>query len=410
VLEYDQPGDAVADRVFGDGGAGVALDAAGNLYVADDAGGRVVEYDSPLTTDTVYDRVFDGPAGCTATGLTPGLCHPSGVAIGSDGTLYVADTTNRRVLAYSDPLNNGTPTAVITDPSNASYPWSYPTSVAADGAGNLYIAMAYDGYVYEYDAPIAAAAVPTRVFGEGTHTLECFQSTFQPSPSSLCFPNTVAVGTGALYIADTGSNRVLKYDQPLTTDSQADQVYGQSGNFYTNLCQTVGASALCNPYAIGVDGEGGVFVGDYGNYRLLKYDGFSASDTDHDGCSDSVELGANQMSGGQRDPNDEWDFFDVPAPALTRTSPNGARNRAVTIQDVIAIVSYIGTADNGPANMNGVNYDTDYNGNTAKDGREYDRTPSTTPGEPWRSGPPNGAVTIQDALVALAQVGDACAG
>jgi len=43
-----------------------------------------------------------------------------------------------------------------------------------------------------------------------------------------------------------------------------------------------------------------------------------------------------------------------------------------------------------------------------KVGMRYDRTASTTPGQPWRSGPPNGAVSIQDAIVALNQVGTNC--
>ena len=41
-------------------------------------------------------------------------------------------------------------------------------------------------------------------------------------------------------------------------------------------------------------------------------------------------------------------------------------------------------------------------------GRQYDRSPSTTPGMNWRSGPPSGSVSIQDALLALNQVGDVC--
>jgi len=43
-----------------------------------------------------------------------------------------------------------------------------------------------------------------------------------------------------------------------------------------------------------------------------------------------------------------------------------------------------------------------------KAGRRYDRTPSTVAGQPWRSGAPSGAVSIQDAIVALNQIGDNC--
>ena len=66
-----------------------------------------------------------------------------------------------------------------------------------------------------------------------------------------------------------------------------------------------------------------------------------------------------------------------------------------------------GHAGGGP-NANGVDYDNDFNANGIPDGREYDRTPSTNPNEKWRSGPPNGAVTLQDVSIALAQVGTNC--
>src|SRR5207249_5388741 len=81
VLEYDTPltSDTTADRVFGQGGSfstttcnnggvsadslctpvGVAVDGAGNLYVADSHNHRVLEYDTPLTSDTTAERVFD---------------------------------------------------------------------------------------------------------------------------------------------------------------------------------------------------------------------------------------------------------------------------------------------------------------------------------------------------------------
>ena len=115
----------------------------------------------------------------------------------------------------------------------------------------------------------------------------------------------------------------------------------------------------------------------------------------------------------------------MPVPTSKDPHRNGSKNGAVTIADVLAVVSYIGTVQGGGQNANRVSYDSTKDGdwfnvaagtfgtdgNTGTDdavGRQYDRTPSRTSGEPWRSGPPNGAVSIQDALVALDQVGDAC--
>lgn len=114
--------------------------------------------------------------------------------------------------------------------------------------------------------------------------------------------------------------------------------------------------------------------------------------------------------GGQRDPLNPWDFFDVPVPALLPSNTTGVRNKLVSLSDVLADLTYVGTAAANPnaANANGAKYGSDLNNNGVVDGREYDRAPSIVPGEPWHSGPPNGVVTLGDVLVVLAQVGTNC--
>ena len=122
------PGDTAADRVFGQGGSftsatcnlggisasslcqplDVAVDAAGNLYVAD-TNSRVLEYNTPLTTGTVAGLVF-GQGGSFTTN-TPNnggisassLGDPTAMALDAAGNLYVADAGNNRVLEYDSP-------------------------------------------------------------------------------------------------------------------------------------------------------------------------------------------------------------------------------------------------------------------------------------------------------------------
>ncbi len=150
-----------------------------------------------------------------------------------------------------------------------------------------------------------------------------------------------------------------------------------------------------------------------------------AQDSDGDGCTNAQEQGPDHHLGGDRDPSNPWDFFDVPLPTKKDPQANGSKNKSVSIGDVLAVVFYIGTSPNGPPNANNVDYDSTKDGDwydatnnrfgsdgvtNASDavGRQYDRSPSTTPGKPWRSGPPNGSVSIQDALIALNQIGDHC--
>jgi hypothetical protein len=144
-----------------------------------------------------------------------------------------------------------------------------------------------------------------------------------------------------------------------------------------------------------------------------------AGDCDNDGATDTAELaaGTNPLDGIDSDgdgfcsdaeevangtnPNNWYDFFDVPVPARKDSvGANGVRNGAIDIGDVLAILFYSGANNNGPANGNGVDYDSDKNGDGIEDGVDYDRTPGP--------GAPNGAIDISDVLAALGQSGKAC--
>jgi N-acetylneuraminic acid mutarotase len=133
-------------------------------------------------------------------------------------------------------------------------------------------------------------------------------------------------------------------------------------------------------------------------------------DDDDDGCSDFEEQAGNQSLGGLRDPLDRWDFFDVPAPAGPALGADGkpiltpasARNTVVTLQDVGVILAYVGRVTTNSA------YTADNNGDGYSDGEQMDRTLSSYIGQPWRSGPPNGGVSLQDVGIALTQVGNTC--
>lgn len=149
------------------------------------------------------------------------------------------------------------------------------------------------------------------------------------------------------------------------------------------------------------------------------------ADVDLDGCGYHQEaLGAPAPCPGSTCTDSYWcysdaiwyDFYDVPAPAVADPAPNGARDKAVTMRDVLAVLFYVGANEwEGTPNSNGVAYETikgscDRYGDTVpdKDGLCYDRSVSPLPYAPWMAGPPDRAINMQDVLAVLAQVGLSC--
>jgi len=138
-------------------------------------------------------------------------------------------------------------------------------------------------------------------------------------------------------------------------------------------------------------------------------------DADGDGCLRSMEDPTGTASrpgftaaGGVSYQDSAWyDFYDVPAPANNDPTPNGTRNKAVNVSDVVGVLKYVGTFDGGPSNGK-VDYDSDKDGNGTDDGIDYDRSPSPAPNPPKDAGPPSGAVNVSDVVAVLGQTGRSC--
>src|SRR5262245_22395080 len=270
---------------------GVAVDPAGNLYVADDNNSRVLEYDSPFTSGATADRVF-GQGGsfttgtCNLGGVTAtSLCFPWGVALDAGGNLYVADASNSRVLEYDTPLVSGV-TADRVFGQGASFTSSAcnlggvsatslcnPLGIAVDAAGNVYVADSGNSRVLEYNTPLASGVTADRVFGQSGSFTSNACNLGGVTASSLCTPVGVALDSANdLYIGDETNHRVLEYNTPLASDVVADNVFGQGGSFTTAVCNVASATSLCNPDGVAVDGGGNLYVADLSNSRVLEYD------------------------------------------------------------------------------------------------------------------------------------------
>jgi hypothetical protein len=181
---------------------------------------------------------------------------------------------------------------------------------------------------------------------------------------------------------------------PLDTDSEDDGVF--DGTEVDPL--------RSNPLLTDTDLEG---LSDGTEYAVIMTDPVNPN-TDGDGCEDDQEVGPMRTLGGDRNPLDPWDFYDVVVPAVTAGDTSGTRNKVVGLTDAAAVLFYVGTIEGGAPNGNGVDYDTDLNGDGTLEGREYDRLPSLNPAKKWQSRLGNGSVSLQDVAVVLSQVGDNC--
>jgi sugar lactone lactonase YvrE len=267
---------------------GIAVDSAGNLYVADRGNSRILVYNSPFTTDTIADMVIGQTdftsGGCsnpnTQFASASSLCVPTGVTVDSAGNMYVTDMANNRVLEYNAPLSTGMAAVLVVGQANftskaagtGAAKLNQPYAVAVDGDGNMYVADYTNNRVLEYNAPLSNGMSANRVFGQPNMT----SNVANPggiSANTLWNPWGVALdAAGNLYVADHSNHRMLEYDTPITTNTTADRVFGQP-SLTSSGCNKggLGRGSLCLPSGPAVDSLGDVWVADFGNNRVLEY-------------------------------------------------------------------------------------------------------------------------------------------
>jgi sugar lactone lactonase YvrE len=340
VLEYDEganpPTNLTASRAFGQSNftssscnkgaatptsatlcpaTGLALDSSGDLFALDGNNNRVLEYKTPLTTDTTADIVLGEPDFVHTFDIVnpSSLSAPKQVAIDpSSGAIAVADNGNNRVLGWGHAASfvNGAPADLVIGQADffsgqlnrtgsspaANTLWS-PSGVAFDSAGNLYIGDTLNSRVVEYNTPLAACAgvfpcvggSANLIIGQSSATVSSCNGGSNPSSTTLCQPTQVNVDSlGNLYVADFGNNRVLEYNTPLTVvsavagsgDTTADLVFGQGAtgtgtDFTTSDCNqslsALTAFSMCDPQGVSVDPTGNVYISDTKNDRILEF-------------------------------------------------------------------------------------------------------------------------------------------
>lgn len=311
MLEYDTPltSDATADLVFGQLGSfitgvcnrggigaatvcspsGLAVDSAGNLFLADTANSRVLRYNNPPVTRSTSADLVLGQSDFTSNTCNPGgsvtaagLCQPTDVAAGLSGNVFVADAGNSRVLEYNAPLTSAQAANVVFGQAGLFTSSQCPrklsgatlcgaVGVALDAAGDLFASDTGNSRVLEFKPPFPAIPTAVREAGQPdfTHGIPN-----RVDARGLAAASSVALDQSVtpphLYIADTPNNRIFAWANIASAfgHSPADLVIGQADSVST-LCGS--GATLCNPEAVAVDPAGTLWVADTLNNRVLGY-------------------------------------------------------------------------------------------------------------------------------------------
>jgi len=259
----------------GDGGAatsaklynpiGVSLDTAGNLYVADEFNNRIRKITRAGIISTVAGTGTAGYSGDGGAATSAKINMPWGVAVDAAGNLYIADTSNARIRmvntsgTISTVAGNGTAN-YNGDGTATSAELDFPTGVTVDARGNLYIADAFNSRIRK-----VTAGVLTTIAGTGSYAY-----TGDGGPATLAalkFPYGVGLdGLGNLYIADEAAYVIREIDTTGTINTVAGTgTYGYAGDG-----GAASSARFEQPYGVTVDESGNLFIADTVNYVIRE--------------------------------------------------------------------------------------------------------------------------------------------
>jgi sugar lactone lactonase YvrE len=264
--------------------SGVTLDGAGNMYIADSAHNRIRKVAAPVSpavTGTISTYAGSGDSGYTGDGaaaVSATLAIPSGVALDGAGNLYIADSGNNVVRKVSKSTGiistvagNGTGGIAGDDAAAVSAELNQPWGVTVDAGGNLFIADTANQRIRRVDAgtgiitTVAGSGAPSGLGdGKGTFSGDAGKATL----AGLSLPYTVAFdASGNMYIPDSANNRIRMVDA-LTGIISTVAGTGSAGWRGDGFAAT--AAFLNNPSGVALDPAGNIYIADTQNATIRK--------------------------------------------------------------------------------------------------------------------------------------------
>ena len=244
---------------------GLAVDSAGNLYIADAGSNRIRMVDTKGVIHTFAGNGNNANRGDGGPAISASLNTPTAIVFDAKGDLLIADTGNNEIRMVSP---NGI-MSKVAGTGNAAFDgyngtaataaFSGPTGVAVDQSGNIYVSDTGNQLVRMISTAgitsvIAGFASQKGAFGDGRQAATAEVN----NPGSLVFDTA-----GNLYIADIGNDRVRRI-----APNGVISNYAGSGTVGAGGDGGYAIAANLNLQAIGIDPQNNLLIADGGNYRV----------------------------------------------------------------------------------------------------------------------------------------------
>jgi sugar lactone lactonase YvrE len=235
----------------------IALDANGIVYVADSFNHRIRMISLSGSVTTLAGS--GSPSFADGMGTAASFHYPFGVALDENGIVYVADTFNHRIRLISLSGNvtslAGSGSASYADGMGTEASFNLPSGVAIDTNGIVYVADLYNHRIRKISlsgnvTTLAGSGSPSYANGVGI-------------AASFSNPYGVALdANGIVYVADTFNHRI----RIISISGNVTTLAGSGNASYADGIGT--AASFYSPYSVAVASHGMVYVADYENHRI----------------------------------------------------------------------------------------------------------------------------------------------
>ena len=247
----------------------VAFDASGNMYIADANNNRIRMVNTAGIISTFSGIGTAGYTGDGGQATAAELHYPDGVAVDASGNVYIADASNNRIRTVSTAgiistfAGNGTAGYTGDGGQATAATLNSPAGLALGASGNVYIADANNNAIRK----ISTAGIISTIAGGGSCGGSYCGDGGQATAAQLNSPNGVAVdAAGNVYIVDYGNNRI----RIVSTVGIISTFAGNGTAAYSGDGGQATTAELSLPFGVAFDAVGNVYIADYYNNRIRQ--------------------------------------------------------------------------------------------------------------------------------------------